>query len=167
MQISLRQHLRRVGRKERVFPFDQGHLRHVWNSKLRQLGLPPFPLHTLRHSKPSEEVLLRTRSVEDVRRRGRWNQLKSVQRYSKPHVLTAVMAEIPPALQAKAAVALQEFHAALLQEIQKQAAHPEAAASPWIRALMVGLRGARRPGSPHSRGAHSDGDGASPRRQAP
>jgi len=45
------------------------------------------PPHSLRHSGPARDVLNNTRSLEEIRRRGRWASLKSVQRYTKSHLL--------------------------------------------------------------------------------
>ena len=43
--------------------------------------------HRLRHSGPSHDVLHGRRTLEEIRRRGRWVSQKSVQRYTKTHVL--------------------------------------------------------------------------------
>ena len=50
----------RLRPKARVFAFDQAHLRTIWTAALRKRGLPARPLHTIRHSKPSHEALVKS-----------------------------------------------------------------------------------------------------------
>ncbi|CAK0878548.1 unnamed protein product [Prorocentrum cordatum] len=45
------------------------------------------PMHTLRHSGPSHDILHTRRSIAEIQRRGRWTQSKSMAIYSKPHSL--------------------------------------------------------------------------------
>ena len=68
---------RRLMPNEKVFPFSPSYLRVQWARILKKIGYHRVPLHSLRHSKPSREALRRTRSLEDIRRRGRWNQMTS------------------------------------------------------------------------------------------
>lgn len=68
-----------------LFPFEATHFRKVWGRHLAklQLGEAGGPVHSLRHSRPSQDVHDKKASLEDIRRRGRWRRMKSVQRYSK------------------------------------------------------------------------------------
>ena len=109
---------RRLSPHEKVFPFSPAYLRGHWARVLEKIGFGRVPLHSLRHSKPSREALRKTRSLEDIRRRGRWNQMKSMQRYSKVHTLTAVEAETPAGLMRDGGVLEKEFHDVLRQVVQ-------------------------------------------------
>jgi len=72
-----------------LFPQSQAHVRKLWAKSQARVGITrPHPLHTLRHSKPSADARPGVRSLEEIRRMGRWSQLKSVQRYSKAHAIT-------------------------------------------------------------------------------
>eukprot|EP00969_Alexandrium_andersonii_P116753 5161646-Alexandrium_andersonii.AAC.1 len=54
--------------------------RRVWRATLESLGLSWVgPPHSLRHSGPSADATSGRRSLEDIRRRGRKSQIKSVQ----------------------------------------------------------------------------------------
>ena len=75
--------------KAALFPFTQIEFRRWWHEACQQTGVGHTPPHSLRHSGPAEAVLLKTKSLEEIRRRGRWQSLKSVQRYTKSHVLLA------------------------------------------------------------------------------
>ena len=61
-----------------------------------KLGIVPPVLHKLRHTGPANAILKNTKSLEKVRRRGRWASLKSVERYSKTAHVLAVLAELDP-----------------------------------------------------------------------
>jgi hypothetical protein len=66
-----------------LFCFRQHAFRLLWHKALHKLGIEPLPPHTLRHSRPAHLIWTGEASLEEVRRRGRWRQLKSVQRYTK------------------------------------------------------------------------------------
>jgi hypothetical protein len=78
-----------------LFPFKQQHYRVMWHRVLAFLGLPPLPPHSLRHSRPSHQISTGELSLEEVRRRGRWRQLKSVQRYTKAALIIAYNSQLP------------------------------------------------------------------------
>lgn len=63
----------------------------------KQVGLAQFLLtpHCVRHSGPSIDFLRRSRTAEEIMARGRWNTLKSIQRYQKPGQMLSRMAKIP------------------------------------------------------------------------
>lgn len=91
-----------------LFPHTQAFVRKIWAQTQETLQLDRVhPLHSLRHTKPSADARSKRRTLEEIRRRGRWNQLKSVQRYSRGHAVTMHLAALPgPArLSAEAAVA--------------------------------------------------------------
>ena len=62
------------------------------------LGIDCPVLHRLRHTGPANDVLHGSKTLEQVRRRGRWASLKSVERYSKPAHIVADLANLPPAV---------------------------------------------------------------------
>ena len=53
-------------------------------------------LHRLRHTGPANDTLRGTKSLEQIRRRGRWATLKSVERYSKTAHIVADLAHLEP-----------------------------------------------------------------------
>ena len=63
-------------------------LRKAWRQAKKDAQLEWVgPLHGLRHAGASRDIEEGTRTLEQVRRRGRWQLLSSVQRYTKTHVL--------------------------------------------------------------------------------
>ena len=82
----------------RIVPLTPEAYRRLWNATIMAVNLPDVgPPHSLRHSRPSSEVLSGARELEGIRRRGRWLSLKSVQRYTKGHILVKSFADMPPA----------------------------------------------------------------------
>lgn len=83
---------------EVVFPYDQTFFRKAWNKLLVRMNLIAAggPVHSLRHSKSSHDILAGLASLEEARRRGRWRQLKSAERYSK-HACITMHKELLPA----------------------------------------------------------------------
>ena len=63
-----------------------------------KMGIPAPVLHKLRHTGPANAVLKNTKSLETVRRRGRWASLKSVERYSKTAHVLADLADLDSAV---------------------------------------------------------------------
>ena len=53
-------------------------------------------LHRLRHTGPANDTLRGTKSLEQIRRRGRWASLKSVERYSKTAHIVVDLAHLDP-----------------------------------------------------------------------
>ena len=81
---------------DKVFPFNSEQFRSRWRQSQARLGLQWVgPPHTLRHSGPSCDATSGRRDLEQIRRRGRWSQMKSVQRYSKQHALTMHLSRLP------------------------------------------------------------------------
>ena len=90
----------------RIFKVSQEYIRTRWRRACVALGMPfAGPLHTIRHTAPSEDLARATLSIEGVRRRGRWRSLDSVQRYSKTFALTKFRARVPAATLKKGAEA--------------------------------------------------------------
>ena len=80
-----------------LVPMAQVEFRRKWWQALAALGLEAMgPPHSLRHSRPSHDVLSGAMSLEEARRRGRWLSLKSVQRYTKGHALVAKKCKLTP-----------------------------------------------------------------------
>jgi hypothetical protein len=59
------------------------------------LGIECPVLHRLRHTGPANDTLRESKSLEQIRRRGRWASLKSVERYSKTAHIVADLAKLP------------------------------------------------------------------------
>jgi hypothetical protein len=88
---------------EPLFHFSQTTMRKYWTEEQLRAGiLHPFKMHSIRHSKPSADAASGRRSLEAIRRRGRWSQLKSVQRYSRGHALTMHWASLPELIASQA-----------------------------------------------------------------
>ena len=85
-----------------VFPFTPLTFYKEWFAALRALGLSEeWPPHALRHAGASRDVEMKTRTLEEVRRRGRWKTLDSVQRYTKTFALVRARAAMPKEILAK------------------------------------------------------------------
>ncbi|CAK0837144.1 unnamed protein product [Prorocentrum cordatum] len=81
---------------EKVSHANQTRAGRVWRQVLHENKLEfAGPMHTLRHSGPSEDVPMKRRSLTDAQRRGRWSQAKAVQRYAKPRALIAHQSQVP------------------------------------------------------------------------
>ena len=70
---------------EKLWPFTHAELSIVFRSCLAATGLGHLrtSLYAIRHGGASESLLRRTRSIEDIQRRGRWRARSSLQRYTK------------------------------------------------------------------------------------
>ena len=88
LTADLRELLKTLEPQELVFGFSAQHFRAEWIASKRRLGLEwAGPPHDLRHSGAARDVERGSRSLEEVRRRGRWRHIDSVQRYTKTYVL--------------------------------------------------------------------------------
>ena len=75
---------------ELVFPEHPTQHHEVWWAAVGALGLRDIrPPHSLRRTTPSHDVIVGVQQLEEVRRRGRWISLKSVQRYTGCHLIGA------------------------------------------------------------------------------
>ena len=103
-------------RDENIFGFSSSHFRKVWAKALEALDLQWVgPPHTLRHSGPSFDASTGRRDLEQTRRRGRWKQLKSVERYAKGHALTMHLSRLPRHLKEKGRELKDNFHRVFLK----------------------------------------------------
>ena len=99
---------------EKVFHTNETRAGRAWRQVLHEFKLDFVgPMHTLRHSGPSEDVLSKKRSLTDVQRRGRWSQSKSVQRYAKPHALVVHQAKVPESVRLRGEAYARNFGAVL------------------------------------------------------
>ena len=90
--------LRVRDRAANLLLFDTSVVRHkgAWDKAKTVLGIEWMSgPHTLRHTGPSEDAASGRRTLADIQRRGRWLQIKSVQRYSKPWSMIAHKARLP------------------------------------------------------------------------
>lgn len=85
-------------KSDRLFPFSQQHVRALWNWLKKKHRLNLGPLHWLRHTEPAASIAERRRTLEEVRRLGRWASLTSVERYSKTHLLVKQREQLPVAV---------------------------------------------------------------------
>ena len=153
----------------KIFPITQEELRRVWHRVLRRLGLPfAGPPHSLRHSGPSEDLAQKRSTLENVRRRGRWKTLDSVQRYTKTFALTRFRARIPEETHQKAQKVSRDLRAALVAALGSPAARDSEIAKRCIKSLRLrqarentpDMENVRKPlVSDHSDGGLTDDDG--------
>lgn len=119
---ALRIWLLSVGDGEKVFQFTDVHLRAAWNAAQVALGLELGPVHNLRHCGPAEDAELHVKkpgqgkTLEEIRRRGRWKNMDSVARYSKDYLLAFQRARIPQAVMERGAF-LRSHQGLLLEPI--------------------------------------------------
>ena len=83
---------------EFLWPFTGNDLIVVFKKACTALQLDPLRpcLYSLRHGGASEDLLRRTRTPEEVQRRGRWRSATSLKRYAKEAKLGAELAKISP-----------------------------------------------------------------------
>ena len=82
--------------------------REIWWRTLDDLGLTYLgPPHNLRHSRPSADASAGL-DLESIRRRDKWASLKSVQRYTKGHLLIKQTTCMGQALHRRAEAYLQD-----------------------------------------------------------
>ena len=109
----------RGGTDEKLFGIDQVRFRKLWHQACRALGMPwAPPPHGIRHSGPSEDVARGRATLEQVRRRGRWKALSSVQRYSKTFALTQFRAKMPVVVREAGLRATRDLKAEVLRALR-------------------------------------------------
>ena len=79
----------------KVFPISGNTLRDWWRRAAKALKLDLGPPHSMRHTGASRDLATGYRSFEQVQRRGRWKSMESVQRYARPHMWAAALADLP------------------------------------------------------------------------
>ena len=76
--------LRGIAGMDLMMKIDTVTLRKAWARACRVLAVEHTgPLHTIRHTAPTEDLARRRIDLEGARRRGRWKQMASVQRYTR------------------------------------------------------------------------------------
>ena len=89
-------------RSEKVFNFTQQTFFAAWEDAKKKMHMTFLgPPHDLRHSGAARDVEKQTRTLEEVRRRGRWRAMDSVQRYTKTYLLVRQRARIPDEVMAR------------------------------------------------------------------
>ena len=132
--------LRQRSPSARVFDISQQRMRMLWRKACLALGMSFCgPMHTIRHAAASEDVARSRSSLENVRRRGRWKHMSSVQRYTKTHALAKFRARMPQTVRAKGEAIGKDIRKALIAALLRS---PEAK-SPLSKALLAHLRAAR------------------------
>ena len=121
---------------EKFFGINQASFRKEWHRACRTLGMPwAPPPHGLRHSGPSEDIARGRATLEQVRRRGRWRALSSVQRYSKTFAVTQFRARMPQKILDSGAAAGRDLRGAVQEALGR------AKPSPASGAMLDGLKG--------------------------
>ena len=88
--------------EDAFFPFSPEHFRRRWHAAKAALGWSwGGPPHHLRHAGAARDIEKKLRTLEEVRIRGRWKHLESVQRYSKTYLYNRVLSELLPHLLAR------------------------------------------------------------------
>ncbi len=83
---------------EPFFPISAIEYRRSWWSAVQDINCQKIcgPPHSLRHSGPAADAASHRRTLEEIRRRGRWVAISSVQRYSKDWLIPRHMSFLPP-----------------------------------------------------------------------
>jgi hypothetical protein len=105
-----------------LFPFDRSWMARAWASVLIMLALPLRALHVLRHSGATADAATKRRDMEEIRRRGRWSQPKSVARYAKPYMLVRARSETPDEVLEQGAEISRNLPGSLSRAIREGAA---------------------------------------------
>ena len=114
--------MRQLRAGDPVFGFDPGSFRKLWWVIVKFLGIAFVgPPHNLRHSKPAADVAKRAKTLEEVRRRGRWASLTSVQRYTKDFLLIAHEAKVPESVRSRGQLFVQNPRKELCRAIKRSA----------------------------------------------
>ena len=111
--------LKAAAGQQKIFPMAQDKVRKQWHRILGELGCGfAGPLHAVRHSGPSEDLARGRSSLEQVRRRGRWKSMDSVQRYTKSFALTRFRAKVPEETATEAERVHNDLRAAVLAALR-------------------------------------------------
>ena len=133
--------LKKAAGDKKVFPIPQEKVRQRWHRIMRKWGLPfAGPLHAIRHSGPSEDLARGRSTLENVRRRGRWKSLDSVQRYTKSFALTRFRARVPAETAAQAARIAANLRASLLSAL-RDGNNTDSAVARLVHTSLMARRG--------------------------
>ena len=125
-----------ISGREQMFPLEVTKFRRLWWQAVGHLQLAGVgPPHSLRHSRPSQDAISGARTLKEIRRRGRWASVKSVQRYSKAHSLVAARARVPEEVMAAGNAFWQNPE----RELCKALRHSPAAESKLARLILISL----------------------------
>lgn len=85
------------GKKMDLFPFTQQEFARALAAAAKELGLESWQVtpYILRHTGPSDDYLLKVRSIETIKKRGRWMADSSVRRYEKSSRVNARLLSLP------------------------------------------------------------------------
>lgn len=124
--------VRRGGTAVGLMPMDSRRLLMKVQAAVQRLGVNAgeVHMHRLRHSGASHDYARRIRSIEDIRRRGRWKAFNSVRRYEKGARVQQLLASLPSAVHAHA-VACEESLGDLLAARCLPLSPPWLPASSW------------------------------------
>ena len=102
---------------EKLVPFAQSHLARAFRLSGMILGLDPPPmLYQLRHSGPSADFAGGRRSLDSIKRRGRWRTDASVRRYEKGGRVTDQLGRLKPLVRGYAVASAKLLPAVLLRQ---------------------------------------------------
>ena len=110
--------LKNVGNNDPIFPFAMYEAVRKFNLVVKKFGLDKVGVvctYQIRHGSASTDALQGLRTLEQIQRRGKWQTLKSVRRYSNGGRVSQVFASLEPKLQAKAQEAEQWMAATFAQ----------------------------------------------------
>lgn len=140
LKAILREVVKVVHPSTPVFQTDSTRLRRVWWHSVQRTGSEKAvgPVHSVRHSKPAADALYGRRSLEGVRRRGRWKSLTSVARYTKTYLLTKHSSLAPSRVQQHGEKLVQNRLAGLANAMLASGRK-----DPWAKAVLRGLMGPR------------------------
>ena len=82
-------HLKAGPQESPLWDFEYPELIKQFKQAAGKVGVPKRTPYQLRHSGPSWDRLHKLRSLEEVKRRGKWKQMLSVMRYEKHATLTS------------------------------------------------------------------------------
>ena len=66
----------------------------LWQASFQKYHIPHQPMHSLRHTGPSRDVYVGYRTLNEVKKRGRWKGKEGVERYSKVHIYVKALAHL-------------------------------------------------------------------------
>ena len=92
----LQRRKRNRGAKEKLFKISKARFSALWAEALARHGHAALPPHSIRHSGPSRDAFLGYRSLEQIKKRGRWFSKEAVRRYSKSHYYVQALAMLMP-----------------------------------------------------------------------
>ncbi|CAE8588660.1 unnamed protein product [Polarella glacialis] len=107
----------------KLFPISQEIFRRSWHKTCRRLAIEfAGSPHNIRHSGPSEDLSRQRSTLENVRRRGRWKVMESVQRYTKTFSLTRFRSKLPEVTTVRAKLVEKDVVSALFQALRTKKA---------------------------------------------